>query len=552
MGGDPSAVELPNLNLADAYDAIAATIPDADAVLKGSERRTWSRYEANASAVAAALTSRGHGRGTKVAFFLRNHIEYLEAQYACFKLGAVPCNVNFRYTADELRFLLHNADAEVVLFDADLVERVAAVRADLGGSCTFVCVGDELSDGPSWVVPYEALIDEDNPRASAYGRSGDDLWFLYTGGTTGVPKAVMWQHAALVAITAVYFRGLRLDVPTTADHAARNVAEIHERAKVIRLGIPAPLIHGTANFAAQAVHLQGGCVVMNESASFSAAEQLGAVESERLTNLVIVGDAFGRPIVDELERATAVGKDYDISTLRVVQSSGVMWSAPLKERLRAFQPSMVQVDSLGSSEGVDLAAAVSRAGGDSTTARFTLSDRAAVFTEDGRRVEPGSGERGLLAAGGVLPLGYYKDPEKTATTYHTIEGRRWAIPGDWATVESDGTIVLLGRGSVCINTGGEKVFPEEVEEALKLHADVLDCTVVGVDDPRWGQRVVAVLQLGSDVTDEGLHQHAHETLAGFKAPKQYVRVDRFRRHANGKPDYVWAKRVAAEVDSAPS
>jgi fatty-acyl-CoA synthase len=538
-------------NLADAFEAIAATIPDAEAIVHGDRRRTWAEFDANADGFAAALVARGVERGAKVGFFAHNSVEYLEAQYGCFKIGAVPCNVNFRYTAEELHYLLDNADAEVVLFDGDLATTVEAVLDSLPELCSRI-----QFDGtaPHWALDYQDLIGERHPPAPKAGRTSDDLWFLYTGGTTGVPKAVMWDHGALIGVTATYFAGLRLQPPGDRDHAARNVAEIHARHKVIRMGVAAPLIHGTANFAAQATHLQGGCVVMPRSRSLDPAELWSLVERERVTNMAIVGDVFGRPLADELERAAETGAPYDLGSVRVIQSSGVMWSAPVKDRLRAWLPTVVMVDALGSSEGLDLATEVTRSDGAATTARFRLSDRAGVFTEDGRPVVPGSGERGLMASGGILPLGYYKDSEKTAATYRVIDGKRWAVAGDWATVEADGTIILLGRGSMCINTGGEKVYPEEVEETLKLHPSVVDCNVVGVSDPRWGQRVVAVAEVDDAVSDEELLTHVRSHLAGFKTPKEIVRVDHFHRNANGKSDYRWAKAVAdsaaGEIDAA--
>jgi 3-oxocholest-4-en-26-oate---CoA ligase len=327
------------------------------------------------------------------------------------------------------------------------------------------------------------------------------------------------------------------------------VAEIHARNKVIRMGVAAPLIHGTANFATQATHLQGGCVVMPTARSLDPAELWHLVERERVTNMAIVGDVFGRPLADELERAARTGRPYDLGSVRVIQSSGVMWSAPVKGRLRAFLPRAVMVDALGSSEGLDLAVDVSRSEGSASTARFRLSERAAVFTEDGRRVTPGSGERGLMASGGILPLGYFKDPEKTAATYRVIDGKRWAVAGDWATVEADGSITLLGRGSMCINTGGEKVYPEEVEEVLKLHPAVIDCNVVGLPDATWGERVVAVAEVGESVTDEDLIAHCRLHVAGYKTPKQIVRVTPFHRNANGKSDYRWAKSIAEATDA---
>ena len=536
-------MEWPDLNIADAWDAITEVIPEADAVVCGDEHRSWYEFERRADAMAASWASRGIGRGSKVGLYLPNCIEYLEAQYATFKLGAVACNVNYRYTADELRYLLENADAEAIVFASHLADRVGAVCDGLPDLGLLVQVGGD--PGPGFVT-FDALIGENHGPAPTTGRSGDDLWFLYTGGTTGMPKAVMWPHSSLFGTMRPHFDGLRLPYPETAATASANVVNIHERGKVTRQLTGAPLMHGTASLAAMATLTQGGCVLMTSSPSFDADEFWEMTQRERVTNLVIVGDVFARPMVDSLQRAESSGAPYDIDSLRLVLSSGVMWSAPLKEALREFKPGLVLVDSLGSSEATNLGSDVVRGGDAPRTARFRLSDDAQVFTEAEKPVVPGSGERGLLAVGGPLPIGYYKDPVKTAATYRTIDGVRWSMAGDWATVEADGTITLLGRGSGCINTGGEKVYPEEVEETLKLHDDVVDCNVVGLPDERWGQRVTAVVEVraGSSVSDDAIVDHARELISGYKLPKQIVRVPRLHRGPNGKSDYRWALRVA--------
>ncbi len=533
------------MNLADAWEAIAAAIPDADAVVSGEHRRSWADFDDRAARLAAALAAHGIEPGAKIAFYLHNRVEYLEAQFAAFKVQAVPCNVNYRYTADELRYLLDNSDAEVVFFDDDLADRVGQVLPDVPTAGLAVQVGGEA---PEWAVAFEDLVGA-HPRIEPVERSGDDLWFLYTGGTTGMPKAVMWPHRSLLGTMEVNFRGLELPVPETPEQAAAHARGIHERGKVTRLLTGAPLIHGTAGLTSLTTLTQGGCVVLLTSRSFDADEAWRTVEAERVTNLVIVGDVFARPMVDALDAASAAGRPYDLSSVRVVLSSGVMWSAPVKHALLAHKPDLTLVDTLGSSEAVGIGVNVSRGDERPRTARFRLSDNARVFTEDGRAVEPGSGERGLLAVGGPLPLGYYKDPDKTAATYRELDGRRWSVAGDWATVEADGTITLLGRGSQCINTGGEKVYPEEVEETLKEHPEVVDCNVVGVPDERWGEAVVAVVELapGSRIGDEEIVAHAREHLSGYKLPKRVVRVPRIERSPNGKTDYRWAREVATDA-----
>ena len=385
-------------------------------------------------------------------------------------------------------------------------------------------------------------------------RSGDDLWFLYTGGTTGMPKGVMWPQRNLLATAWATFAIVDRSVPASAEDAAVSARLFHERGKAVRLLPAAPLMHGTSSITAVAVLSSGGTVVTLASRSFDAHQLCRVVEEERVTQLTIVGDAFAKPILGALEDAMAVGNPHDVSSLKVIVSSGVMWSQETKEAMLDWC-SATLADTLGSSEGVGFASSVSRRGAPARTARFSLGEHARVFTEAGVEVEPGSGERGLLAVGGPIPVGYYKDPDKTAETFRRFGDRVWSVPGDWATVEADGTIRLLGRGSACINTAGEKVYPEEVEETLKLHPAVADCNVVGVPDDRWGQAVTAVVELADGVEpdarpdDVELVAFTKEHLAGYKCPKRVVWVDRIVRHANGKANYRWATQTATGVDA---
>ncbi len=318
------------------------------------------------------------------------------------------------------------------------------------------------------------------------------------------------------------------------------------RGRAVRLLPAAPLMHGTSAITAVAVLSAGGMVVTLTNRSFDPDELCRAVQTNRVTQLTIVGDAFAKPVVAALRSAQDAGRPYDLTSLKIVVSSGVMWSAQAKEELLEFC-SATLVDSLGSSEGVGFASSVARRGSATATASFSLGEHARVFTERGTEVVAGSGERGLLAVGGPIPIGYYKDPDTTSETFRTFAGRVWSVPGDWATVETDGSITLLGRGSVCINTAGEKVYPEEVEETLKLHDAVVDCNVVGLPDERWGQSVTAVVaRVGPGATDEAsLITHCKTHLAGYKCPKRVVFVDGIQRGPNGKPDYRWATEVAS-------
>jgi len=539
------------LNLATAWEVVADVVGDAAAVAHGDTSLTWSQFDDRAARLATVLADAGIGHGDKVAHYLYNGPEYLEATYASFKRRAVPVNVNYRYTEAELRYLFDNSDAAAIVVDGALAPNLEHLRAELPQLRLVLQVGgDELLDG---AVDYREAVAAAEP-APRIARSGEDLWFLYTGGTTGMPKGVMWPHRSLLGAGAPTFKGYGLEVPETTDDVAAVARRVHGLDGTghgggdgpIVLLPAAPLMHGTSAISSWGVLSAAGSVVTLTSRSLDAAELLSTVERRGVTNLTIVGDAFAKPMVAELRRAEEAGTPYDLSTLRLVISSGVMWSQPVKDELLA-RADVLCADLLGSSEGVGFANSVAKRDRPAPTARFRLGPNAGVFTEDGRAVEAGSGERGLLAVGGPIPLGYYKDPAKTDATFRTFAGRRWSVPGDWATVEADGTITLLGRGSVCINTAGEKVFPEEVEEALKTHPAVLDANVVGVPDDRWGNAVCAVVSFEPDASasDEELVAHCRTTLAGYKCPKRIVVVDRVVRGPNGKADYRWASSVAA-------
>jgi fatty-acyl-CoA synthase len=548
FGPDQEAISVTDgMSLATVWETVADTVPTAPALAHGDLVRSWGEFEQRSARLAGHLDASGVGHDAKVACYLYNGPEYLETTFAAFKVRAAPINVNYRYLEAELGYLLDNADAEAVVFDAEFAERIDHIRADLPKVRTWVCVGaDDRHPLPSWAVDYESVLAVNDPMARIE-RSGDDLWFLYTGGTTGMPKGVMWPHRNLLATGAATFAVVKRPVPSTPSDVAEAVAAFHEQGRAVRLLPAAPLMHGTSAITAVAVLSAGGTVVTLTNRSFDADELCRAVQEHRITQLTIVGDAFAKPVVAALRRARDEGAPYDVTSLKVVVSSGVMWSAPAKDELLEFC-SATLVDSLGSSEGVGFASSVARKGETAPTARFSLGEHARVFTEAGDEVAAGSGERGLLAVGGPIPIGYYKDPDKSAQTFRTFAGRVWSVPGDWATVETDGTITLLGRGSVCINTAGEKVYPEEVEETLKLHAAVHDCNVVGLPDEKWGQSVTAVVELddGADAPDQGaLIAHCKAHLAGYKCPKRIVFVGRVQRGPNGKPDYRWAAEVAS-------
>jgi 3-oxocholest-4-en-26-oate---CoA ligase len=371
----------------------------------------------------------------------------------------------------------------------------------------------------------------------SWGRSGDDLYMLYTGGTTGMPKGVMWPMGDLINAYAANTGGpgATWQLPAAAGP----------------VGMPAcPLMHGTGSFVSFIVLNLAGSVVTLTERTFAAEELLDAVEREKINLLAIVGDAFAKPILRTLD---ANPGRWDLSSLLMVISSGVMWSEETKQGLLKHHPAMLLQDAFSSSEALGMGTSVSTGTGVSHTAKFTLGENTRVITEDGHEVVPGSGETGLLAVKGMVPVGYYKDPEKSERTFRVIDGERYSIPGDYATIEADGTLKVLGRGSVCINTGGEKVFPEEVEEALKTHEAVMDAAVVGVPDEKWGEAITAVVvaEPGSASHEADLIKHVKSRLAAYKAPKRVLFGDSLGRSPAGKLDYSGLReRARAEVGSA--
>lgn len=530
-------------NFAEVFETVAAAIPDAPAQRSGDRHFSWATFNDRANALARDLLNAGLGRQAKVAAYLTNGPEYLETYFASAKAGLVPVNTNYRYGPDEIRYLFDNADAEAVVFHAAYAPLLDSVRAELTKVKRWYVVADldqsssDAAAAAPWATPYEDVVSvvvaEAVNARGPWGVSGDDLVLLYTGGTTGMPKGVMWRQDDLFNVLGQGGQPM---------FGMRPVASLHELAeRTVAPGpvmMPAcPLMHGTGQFTAFIVLGLGGCVVTNPRRSFSANDFFDIVERESVNWAVIVGDAFAKPLLAALD---ARSTRWDLSSLTLVTSSGVMWSQETKDGLLEHLEHTLLVDSYGSSEAVGLGASASSKGRTSTTAQFQLGPRVHVFTDDNRRVEPGSDDQGFVAISGFVPIGYYKDEVKSAQTFRVIDGVRYSVPGDFARVNADGTLLLLGRGSVCINTGGEKVFPEEVEEVLKLHAMVADAVCVGIPDDRFGQVICAVIepQSSSDAFDEAAvlaSVAAH--LARYKTPRLVVLVDTIGRSPAGKVDY---------------
>jgi acyl-CoA synthetase (AMP-forming)/AMP-acid ligase II len=532
-------------NFADIWESVSDAIPDQVALVQGARRVSWSRFDERAARLAAAFTAAGLEANSKVASYLYNSNEYSEGVYATFKMRGVPANVNYRYLEDELSYLIDNSDAEALLFHGELGDRVAKVHAQHPNVRLWIQV-DDGAPQQDFAVSYEALLAAHDPMPRIV-RSGDDLYFLYTGGTTGMPKGVMWRNENLVKVLLDSAYTLVGAAPPTEPEAAGAIAKQIVAAGAARMHLPAsPLMHGTGGFTSFQAMFAGTGIVTLENRHFDAHELWQTVQRERVTQMAIVGDAFAKPMVRALEEAEAKGEPYDISSLQLIISSGVMWSPETKQAFMA-RGNIICFDSLGSSEGVGFAGAIDAPGSAPKTAKFTIGADTRVFTDDGREVEPGSDEVGMLAVGGDIPIGYYKDERKSAATFRVINGQHWSVPGDFARVNADKSIVLLGRGSVVINSGGEKVFPEEVEEAVKANPDVADCLVVGVPDERFGEAVTAVVAPRTGVTlTAGELTAGLEALARYKRPREFVFVTEIMRGPNGKADYKWAKAQAPQ------
>lgn len=538
----------PAFNIADLFELVADAVPDRVAVVDGARRLTYRQLDERATRLAHALGALGIGPGDHIGLCLDNRAAHVEALLGAFKLRAVPVNVNWRYTAAELAALARDAELAALLHHTDMADRMPDVPILVE------------ADGDS----YENLVASGSPRRDFGPRFGDDHYVLYTGGTTGTPKGVVWRQediffAALgggnpggppigrpeeIATTVVANRAGRLRP------FLRPGEEPPAEFAVLSLG---PMIHASGNWSALGALLAGNKLVLYPRRHFDPRLVADLVQTEQVTMLNVVGDATARPLVELLE--SPEGRRWDTSSVRLIGSGGTLLTAKVKRRLFTCFPALLAItEAIGSSESpVQGLAVVTRDRVSTTrTLHFAPKPETTVFDEDLRPIEPGSGRVGRLATTGRVPLGYHNDPDRTTTTFVEVAGRRWAMPGDMATVEADGTIRLLGRGALCINTGGEKVYPEEVEAVLRSHPGVADAAVVGVPDARWGQRVAAVVQPTDPAAPpslEDLQAHCRAQLAGYKVPRSLHLVPAVERTPAGKVDYRWAASVAVTETS---
>jgi len=526
------------------FESIADAVPDATALVQGDVRRSWRQFDSNAARLAGAFQTAGLTAGSKVAQYLYNCPEYLESYHGALKVRAVPVNINYRYLDDELLYLLDNSDAEALIYHSSLSDRVARVRERATGVKLLV----EVDDGGEHLeaaVPYDELV-ACSDAAPRMERDASDIAMVYTGGTTGMPKGVMTPVGLTVrAIMESTPALVGLSPVTDAAEIAPIVSQLAEQGGLMASLPACPLMHATGlSIGAMPSLIFGGSVVLLQGRGLDTEDVWSTVEREKVAALTIVGDAFARPLLRQLDEGPA----HDLSSLLLICSSGAMFSAEVKMGLLRHIPQVMILDFIAATEGA-MGVAIATKDAPPVTGRFLPGPGVKVFDEEDQEVTAGSGRTGVVAIPGAIPDGYYKDEAKTAVTFREIGGVRYSVPGDWASVDADGSITLLGRGSQCINTGGEKVYPEEVEEAIKRHPAVEDCLVFGLADERFGQRVVGVVSLEAEAeaSEEELLADLRSRLSTYKVPRELRLVLEAPRAPNGKADYPRARELFAAV-----
>jgi acyl-CoA synthetase (AMP-forming)/AMP-acid ligase II len=538
------------LNIADLAEHAIDAVPDRVALICGDEKLTYVQLEERANRFAHYLIDRGVQKDDKVGLYCRNRIEIVIAMLGIIKAGAILVNVNYRYVEGELRYLFDNSDMVALVHERQYSDRVANVLPDTPNVKTALVVEDGSDNDFQRYggVEFYSAIAQGSPERDFGERSADDVYLLYTGGTTGFPKGVMWRHED---IYRVLFGGTDFATGEFVKDEYDLARAAAANPPMIRYPIP-PMIHGATQSATWMALFSGQTTVL--APEFNADAVWRTIHDHKVNLLFFTGDAMARPLLDALTK----DNDYDLSSLFLLASTAALFSPSIKEKLLALLPNRVITDSIGSSEtGFGGTSIVAAGAPHSGGPRVTIDHRTVVLDEDGNEVQPGSGVRGLIAKKGNIPVGYYKDEKKTAETFRVFNGVRYAIPGDYALVEEDGAVTMLGRGSVSINSGGEKIYPEEVEAALKGHPDVFDALVVGVPDPRYGQHVAAVVQArpGCRPSLGDLDGFVRSEIAGYKVPRSLWLVDEVKRSPAGKPDYRWAKeqteaRPADEVHAS--
>jgi acyl-CoA synthetase (AMP-forming)/AMP-acid ligase II len=535
-----------NLDFASVWEMVSDLVPENDALICGEDIVTWKEYDERASKIASALSEAGLGANSKAGLYLNNSNEYLIAQYAIFKVGGIPINVNYRYVEEELIYLLENSDAEAVFYHACYSSRIKEIAGSLPNIKAWIEVSDGTESKFDQSLKYEDLLNQHSPMKRIH-RDPETIYMLYTGGTTGMPKGVMYKQGEFLVYLFRTLKAMGYDVPEDLSDLESRIEASKSSNAFIRSVVGCPLMHGTGMWLGAFLPLLlGGTAITTSNLGFDPDQLWAQVQNKKATNIVIVGDAFAKPMLDALNRAASDGNAYDISSVQVIISSGVMWSAEVKQGLLQHHD-MRLMDTMGSTEG-GMGASVTTRDNPPATAKFSLNPGVIVLADDGEILSPGSEKIGLIGTSGLVPVGYYKDEKKSAETFREVDGVRYSFPGDYAKLEADGTITLLGRGSNCINSAGEKIYPEEVEEALKKDALVFDCLVVGMPDEKFGQKIVAVVSTvdNQQVNEAELIENTRKIIAGYKLPKTILFADEVQRAPNGKANYKWAKAFAEE------
>ncbi len=522
--------------LADLYECLCDADPGAPALIVGQRTISREQLDRRANRLAHHLLKQGVGRGDHVGVYSLNRVEWIEALLACWKIGAATININFRYVRSELRYLWENADMVALIYERAFSPDVGALAPEFPALHTYLVLEDKSETGPPGPGDhYQSALAQESEIREFPPRSPDDLYIVYTGGTTGFPKGTLWRHADLYSNVAHQLGG-QIDRPEEIALQSGNPLGL-------RMLTLSPLMHGGGQWPLFICLFNGGVALFPISAHFDPGEILEIIEENRVSTLSIIGDAMGRPVAEaRIHAGTAV----DTRSLKAISSGGALLTAPVRDLLRKAFGKIYVSGGIGSSE-IGTAARETSAFDPATGPRFALDQRVAVLDDDLRPILPGSGGIGRIARRGDIPLGYYKDPEKTASTFPSDpDGVRWVVPGDWARVEDDGTISLLGRGTQCINSGGEKIFPDEIEAVLAQHPQIRHAAVVGVPDPVWMERVVALvepLDPESPPSLADIQAHCRTLLAGYKKPRGMVIGD-LKRTPTGKVDLVWARETA--------
>ena len=534
-------------NAADIFEGVVDRVPDREAIVHGSTRLTYKELDVRSNKAANALKKLGIKKGSHIGIYAFNCVEWLEIMLGAYKLCAIPININYRYVEEELKYLIDNADMEAIFYHKQFSNKLENIKSHLPLLKDFICIED--NSGEDDVIDksfnFEDLIANEDESRLDVDRSGDDKYILYTGGTTGMPKGVVWRMEDVLMTL-----GGGIDAVTGEKYPTPEAfADKCLQDQTIALAL-APFMHGGAQWQSFNSFFSGWKLIINDQVSFDADYVWEVVAKEKVMNLTIMGDAMGRPLCDALPKA--IEKGLDLSSLFVLSSTASVFSASIKDTILEYLPNLFLIDAVGSSEtgatGVNIHTKDGKLKDSGGGPKFTKPNFSEILNLDTKEVIPPSDTKtiGYLARKGHVPVAYYKDEEKSKKTFIEVGGVRYSIPGDMAKYEEDGQMTLLGRGSVSINSGGEKIFPEEVEMALKAHPNIFDCLVVGVKDDRWGQKVVAVIQRreNDELSLDDIKDVASKYIASYKMPKEIIFSELIERAPSGKPNYQWAQEFA--------